>query len=1408
MGTQLDLELMGGRTITLPPTSSTQALQLHACPKKTFDMLFKNKLPKRLPDNMMFRSASGTRLEVFGTFEIPINIRGKQITHPFRVMENLSDNLIGIDFMHKHGLYYDPRKRIISFDDGVPNSLTCTKDYTIEALTSQLITVHYHGMKIEDNLAIATVFSPKNKFISGEPGLIKIDSNNCARILVNNCAPFDIKMDRKDIIGWVEHTEETNPLELNDQVLSSVISDIQQRLPKVPQKKYTKEEIKNTANLNVPASYKTKYVDLLHKYQDTISKSKADLGRAKNFVHKIHLKDNNPVYRKQFKIPEAHTDFIEQTVEEWLKLGVVRRANSLYNSPIFCVPKKEGRGLRIVQDFRGLNEKTHVDKYSMKEITECIGDIGRANSTIFSTLDLTSGFWQMPLDNEAAKLTAFTIPGKGQFEWITSPMGLLGCPASFQRLMEQVLRNISNVIVYIDDLLIHTDTHEKHLQTLEQVLARLKSNNLKINLDKCIFGNPEVSYLGFLLTPQGIKPGRNKLKAIEKAKPPVDVKTIRSFLGLCNFFRTHIKDFSIIAAPLFKATRKDSAYKGGQLPPDALKAFYILQKQLVSDPIVQFPRSDRKYALITDASTGTATIAGGLGAILTQIDKEGRFHVISYASRQLKDHEKNYSPYLAEAAAIVWGIETFEEYLRGKNFVVYTDHKPLEKMGHLHKKALNRLEEKILEHGCVLQYKKGINMPADFLSRQIHEEQVDKISDYFKPAELDTIDPFKSDLRDLQMKDKDLQLLNTFLNTGKWDNSMQKQHIKRLEFFVNRVFQDKHKIVWVRIYDNNYPRTALWLPEKYRKQAICDAHDHIFGGHNAALKTYIKISTSYCWPRMYSDILMHTKSCLRCQSRKTSTNKPPPLHPLPIPDMPNQRIHADLFGPLIGSDKRKKHILCITDAFTKYAIVCTVDNKEAETVAGKIFEEWFCKFGLPAQIHTDGGKEFVNKLSDELFILLNVDHTKTSPAHPQCNSQVEVFNKTVKKYLSSFTDKTTHDWETFIPSLNLAYNTSYHSTIQTTPFELLFGMKPRLPSFPNPDIERVHYGEDFASERLQILNKARQIAREHSEASKATNKTVFDRDAKDHSFKIGDKVLYTEMTFAGRNQKLAPKWLGPAEIIDLNETNAKIKTDKGKIKLINIMRIKLFIETQTETETEESNDPIDFPLTREGPMTRARQKLIKEQLATAEAIKNLINKKDAQILAINLINEALKPDLMRCAYKLLHSDTAKLEDLTPEEQTLWNSFENRDIYELLTGDPDEIPNFQWDWINCDSTVYRAKPEAQIPQQQPPVVAPAAPQPPQPPPAPPLPVFGPQPRAQRQRRTFGKSTLTLRPRPTKEKTHTCPTDSTEQGGACATPTHSQQAVLESLQKKSTSIKSKVSTFFSPSSKKCESRFSQE
>jgi hypothetical protein len=366
-----------------------------------------------------------------------------------------------------------------------------------------------------------------------------------------------------------------------------------------------------------------------------------------------------------------------------------------------------------------------------------------------------------------------------------------------------------------------------------------------------------------MLTPEGIKPGRNKLQAIRDAQPPTNIKMVRSFVGLCNFFRTHIKDFAIIAAPLFKVTRKDSGYKSGPLPPDALHAFKVLQQQLTSDPVMAFPRSDRQYALITDAATGSADFTGGLGAILTQMDQHGNHYAISFASRQLKDHEKNYSPFLLEAAAAVWGMEIFNEYLRGRQFILFTDHKPLEKLGHLHTKTLNRLQTALLEHDFVVQYKKGTTMPADYLSR-LPSLPVNAID---QPA-IAAFDPFTPDLQLLQRQDQDLQAIFQFLKNKSWPSSLSKQTIRNLATLAPKVFFDKNKLAWIRLEDHNYPRTALWLPERYRKEALCETHDSIFAGHNAALKSYIKLTTSYFWPTVYSHVLRHTQTCLRCQQRK------------------------------------------------------------------------------------------------------------------------------------------------------------------------------------------------------------------------------------------------------------------------------------------------------------------------------------------------------------------------------------------------------------------------------------------------------------------------------------------------------------------------------------------------------------
>jgi len=167
----------------------------------------------------------------------------------------------------------------------------------------------------------------------------------------------------------------------------------------------------------------------------------------------------------------------------------------------------------------------------------------------------------MALDPKSRPYTAFTVPGMGQFEWKVVSMGLASAPSAFQRLVELVVKGINNVVVYIDDLIIHSKTHEEHLALLDAVFTRLAAHNLRANLKKCVFGSSETSYLGFRLTKEGIFPGTDKLKTVKEAKPPENVKQIRQFLGLCNFFRRHIQNFAQITSPLTNLTKKDSTWK-------------------------------------------------------------------------------------------------------------------------------------------------------------------------------------------------------------------------------------------------------------------------------------------------------------------------------------------------------------------------------------------------------------------------------------------------------------------------------------------------------------------------------------------------------------------------------------------------------------------------------------------------------------------------------------------------------------------------------------------------------------------------------------------------------------------------------------------------------------------------------
>jgi len=383
------------------------------------------------------KAAGGQTLNVQGIQQIELEIDGKEVRHPFLVIDDLNESIIlGIDFITKHGLNYSPATREFSWEGTKKWSqgfCTAIKREKIAALTTKVIKVSLittGGKKPSSTEIISGCAASENKpLITGYPGLMA-HNDGVALLKVVNCAPVDVEVSRDEVIGRIENLTEGQMELIDGHTIESI-----QRTPAAG--RMDLKFIEENVNLNVPEKFKAQYMEVLRRFHDVISKDKSDLGRSKTLQHEISLKSKEPVYVKQFRIPEAHMKEVEQHLTEWLKLGVVEPCRSKYNSPLFLVTKKDG-GLRVVQDFRALNDQTHEDKYSMHDVSECVAQIGRSGSTIFTTIDLTSGFWQMVLHPDSRPLTAFTIPGKGQHQWTVAPMGLLGSPASFQRLSRQL----------------------------------------------------------------------------------------------------------------------------------------------------------------------------------------------------------------------------------------------------------------------------------------------------------------------------------------------------------------------------------------------------------------------------------------------------------------------------------------------------------------------------------------------------------------------------------------------------------------------------------------------------------------------------------------------------------------------------------------------------------------------------------------------------------------------------------------------------------------------------------------------------------------------------------------------------------------------------------------------------------
>ena len=459
--------------------------------------------------------------------------------------------------------------------------------------------------------------------------------------------------------------------------------------------------------LDVSEPQKSQLKQVLLSYPDVIANAP---GRTTLVQHYINVGDTAPIQQKPYRVPYSQRELVKKELDRMLDAQVIRTSTSPWASPIVLVAKKDG-DVRFCVDYRKLNRVAKFDAYPMPRIEELIDTVGPAR--VISTLDLAKGYWQIPVDEGSKDKTAFTTPF-GLYEFNVMPFGLHSAPATFQRMINHVLRDCwSFARAYIDDIVIFSSSWEEHLDHLCKVLSCLQEANLTIKMAKCQFGRSEVRYLGHVIGGGKVKPDPQKLEAVKDYPTPVCKRDVRAFLGLAGYYHHFVPHFSTVAEPLTELTKGRNPDKV-RWTEDCEAAFGKLKELLVTPPVLKVIEPEKPYILQTDASEL------GLGAVLSQLGDNSGEHPVAFASRKLLPREKNYSVIEKECLAIVWSLQVFRVYLLGQKFTIETDHQPLswlDKMKNTNH-HLTRWALAVQPYRMELQHRRGsLNKNADGLSR-------------------------------------------------------------------------------------------------------------------------------------------------------------------------------------------------------------------------------------------------------------------------------------------------------------------------------------------------------------------------------------------------------------------------------------------------------------------------------------------------------------------------------------------------------------------------------------------------------------------------------------------------------------------------------------------------------------------
>lgn len=840
------------------------------------------------------------------------------------------------------------------------------------------------------------------------------------------------------------------------------------------------------------------------------------------------IPDQRPPFSHPFRMSQEDRTELQRQLEELLDQQRIQPSKSPYGAPVLFVKKKDG-SQRLCVDFRALNRQTIRDRYPLPLIDELLQDLQGA--TVFSKLDLRSGYHQLRVAEQDIHKTAFTTHC-GAYEWRVLPFGLTNAPSTFQRLMDSILSTPAFRAfcrVYLDDIIIFSKTQADHVKHVQLVLDALRRHHLRLHPSKCVFGQPSVHFLGHVVSAGRVAMDDEKTATIRNWPFPTSKRGMQTFLGLCNYYRNFIPRYAHLTSPLSDLLHDNVPRAAWQSapPPAASTAFEHLKRALTSAPALRLPDQRRPFILMCDASD----IA--IGAILQQPFHDGE-HPVAYASRKLTPAEQNYSARDKELLAVVFACEQWRHLLCGPHFTIKSDHESLRyimdfkiKQPTTTNKRIARWAETLADFNFAITHIPGKQNAADTLTRrELDTEIAAPVT-----ASSVTVQVPGTSITELAADPYFGPVLSFLQDT----NNLQ-QHTQRTRLRSERF----------RIHDNN-----LYLadtdPNGNARQRRCVAgsqnHRALFtathaartGGHQGTDRTLLSLASQFFWPRMSKDVVRWTKECTQCQQNKPNvqaTGVQPP-QPLAIPDTPGAHVSVD-FLELPPSTSGNDYLLVAVDKFTRLIKVaaCRKDISSAQA-ADLLLSLTLPIFGrLPDTLISDRDSRFTSELWQHLWAQLGTSLAMTTAHRPQGDGQTERANRQILEYLRHFVNAFGSDWDhhAALALMEYALNSQVSTSTQSSAYELHLG---------RPAVPPIALGAAYTQQGPNTLDTPQHLHALWLRAKDATREAQ-DRMAPDRpapanrptqTFATGDQVLLNTRNYPSlKPNKLSHPYVGPYTI--------------------------------------------------------------------------------------------------------------------------------------------------------------------------------------------------------------------------------------------------------------------------------------